>query len=48
MPGTEATPPASVDAARVWPEEMALAVGGVVIVGVALLTVSVTVPVAVL
>ena len=38
-------PPASADEARVWPTEMAEAVGQTVTVGVALLTVTVTVPV---
>ena len=41
-------PPENVDEDRGWPEEMVLAVGKVEIVGVALFTVTVTDPVAVL
>jgi hypothetical protein len=47
VPGTEGVPPVSVDEARVWPTVMALAVGQADTVGVALFTVTVTVPLAV-
>ena len=40
-PDTEAEPPERVDAERAWPRVMALAVGQVVTVGVALFTVCV-------
>jgi hypothetical protein len=48
VPGTDAEPPLSVDEASVWPKVMALAVGQVVTVGVALFTTTPTEPVAVL
>ena len=47
-PGTEADPPVSVDDASVWPDVIALAVGHADTVGVALFTVTLTEPVAVL
>jgi hypothetical protein len=47
-PATEAVPPVSADEDRVWPTAMAPAVGHADTVGVALLTVTVTVPVTVL
>ena len=40
VPATEATPPLNVEEARVCPYVIAVAVGGVVIVGVALPTVT--------
>ena len=48
VPATEAVPPVSVDEDRAWPVVMAPAVGHTDTVGVALLTVIVTVPVTVL
>ena len=48
VPATEAVPPVSVDEDRVWPMVMAPAVGHTDTVGVALLTVTVIEPVAVL
>jgi hypothetical protein len=48
VPVTEAVPPLSVEEARVSPRVMELAVGHTDTVGVALLTVTVTEPVAVL
>jgi len=45
LPGTEAVPPVNVEEARVCPKVMLLAVGNTVIVGVALFTVTLTVPV---
>ena len=41
-PGTEATPPLRVELAKVWPYEIVVAVGRVVISGVALETVTLT------
>ena len=43
VPSTLAAPPLNVESARLSPTKMMLAVGGVVIVGVALLTVTLTV-----
>ena len=48
LPDTDAEPPLSVDDASVWPYVIALAVGHVVTDGVALLTVTLTEPTAVL
>ena len=48
VPGTEAVPPVRADEDRAWPVVMAPAVGHTDTVGVALLTVTVTVPVTVL
>jgi hypothetical protein len=42
VPGTDATPPLRVEEARVCPYVIGLAVGGVVIVGVALPTLTLT------
>jgi hypothetical protein len=48
VPGTEADPPVSVEAESACPYAMALAVGQVLTVGVALLTVTLTIPVTLL
>ncbi len=42
LPATLAIPPLKVESASVWPEVIEVAVGGVVIVGVALPTVTLT------
>jgi hypothetical protein len=47
-PGTDAEPPLSVDEASVWPYAIALAVGHVDTVGVALFTVTLADPATVL
>jgi hypothetical protein len=47
-PGTDAVPPLKVDKDSVWPEVIALAVGHADTVGVAWLTVTLTVPATVL
>ena len=46
LPATEPTPPLKTELASVWPNTMSVAVGGVVIVGVALVTVTLALVVA--